>query len=181
MQTRDNRQKYGLITRLLHWGMAFLIIWQFSGMISSVTLGDEHALTETLSGNHYQVGTALFVLILIRLIWAFINREHRPRPPEGLLGYAARLGHLGLYVLLLAVPSAALIRAWGSERAFAPFGFEIFPARAPDTGIKAATDIGSNFHGELAWVLLVLILGHILMALFHHFVLKDGLLKRMAG
>ncbi|MFT4089093.1 MAG: cytochrome b [Asticcacaulis sp.] len=180
MKFTDTRQTYGVFTRLLHWGMAFLIIWQFSGMISKVTLGRDHALTEALSGNHSQIGTILFLLILIRLVWALINRQHRPSQGEGLLSYAARLGHLGLYVLMLAVPSAALIRAWGNERAFSPFGFEIFAARTPETVNKTATDIGSNFHGELGWVLLALVCGHIFMALFHHFVLKDGTLKRMA-
>ena len=78
---------------------------------------------------------------------------------------------------MLAVPSAALLRAWGGVRGFAPFGFQIFAPRAPDQVVKAATDIGSNFHGELAWVMGVLILGHIAMTLFHQIVLRDRLLR----
>jgi cytochrome b561 len=36
-------------------------------------------------------------------------------------------------------------------------------------------------HSLLSWVLCVLIVAHILVALFHRLVLKDGILSRMAG
>jgi cytochrome b561 len=36
-------------------------------------------------------------------------------------------------------------------------------------------------HSLLSWVLCVLIVAHILAALFHRLVLKDGILSRMAG
>ena len=32
----------------------------------------------------------------------------------------------------------------------------------------------------LAWLLLIMVAGHIGVALFHHFVKKDGVLRRMA-
>lgn len=158
-----------------------LMVWQFGGMLSERILGEDAALAQALSGNHYQVGTVLFLLIVFRILWAFLNRHHRPPHATGIMGYAARLGHFSLYALMLLVPTAALLRAWGGERAFAPFGFEIFPARSPDQVVKTATDIGGNFHGELAWVMGVLILGHVLMSAFHHLVLRDGAWQRMAG
>ncbi len=46
-----------------------------------------------------------------------------------------------------------------------PASFEAFSAR--------------TVHGLLAWVLGALIAAHVLAALYHHFVRKDGLLKRM--
>lgn len=181
MSLRDTPLHYGTVSRALHWSIAVLMLWQFGGMLSKLALGRDHALTELLAGNHGQVGTVLFVLIVIRLIWAFGNRNQRPAPQPGLMGYAARLGHFAMYVIMLLVPVAALVRAWGGERAFAPFGFEIFPARADSEVITAATEFGNNLHGEFAWILGILILGHVVMALFHHFVLRDGLLRRIAA
>ena len=181
MKIWDTSVSYGTVTRALHWGIAVLLVWQFSGMISKVSLGRDHDLTKLLSGNHGQIGTVLFVLIALRLIWAFINRNRRPTAQPGLAGYAARLGHAAMYAIMFLVPFAALMRAWGGERAFAPFGFEIFAARAPENVVTAAVEFGNNLHGEFAWVLGLLILGHIVMALFHHFILRDGLLKRIAA
>lgn len=177
MQTSISR--YGTASRALHWVMAILLGWQFSGMISKVTLGKDHALTKILSGNHMQVGTVLFLLICVRILWSLKTLRQRPAHEEGFAGMAARIGHIALYALMLIIPSAALIRAWGAERAFAPFGFEIFAARAEQDVNTAAVEFGGNFHGELGWVLLALIVGHIAMALYHHFVKKDGLLHRM--
>src|SRR5690606_16732066 len=30
---RDNGLRYGLVTRILHWSMAVVILWQFSGLV----------------------------------------------------------------------------------------------------------------------------------------------------
>lgn len=179
MQTKDPHTRYGKASRALHWAMAALLGWQFSGMLSKITLGKDHAVTELLSGNHSQIGSLLFVLICIRLLWSIKTLRERPRHDEGFAGTTARIGHIALYALMLIIPSAALIRAWGGERAFAPFGFEIFSARAKEEVNVGAVDFGGNFHGELGWVLFAMILGHIGMALYHHYVKKDGLLNRM--
>ena len=37
----------------------------------------------------------------------------------------------------------------------------------------------SALHSWLGWLLLLLVVGHISMALIHHFVWKDGLINRM--
>lgn len=180
MQLRDTPARYGTISRFLHWAMTALILWQLTGMVLKVTIGRDHQITNIFTPYHSAIGTVLFGLIVLRVIWLFLNRASRPGHAAGLMGYAARLGHFALYALMLIVPSAALIRAWGGERAFAPFGFEIFPARTPEEVVTGAVAFGNALHGELAWVMAVLILGHIAMALFHQFVLRDGLLRRMA-
>lgn len=180
MQLRDTPERYGTISRLFHWSMAALILWQLTGMALKVTIGRDHAITRIFTPYHSAIGTVLFCLIVLRVVWLFVNRAHRPDHATGFMGYAARLGHFALYALMFTVPLAALIRAWGGERAFAPFGFEIFAARSPEAVVPAAVTFGDALHGELAWVMAALILGHIAMALFHQFVLRDRLMKRMA-
>ncbi|CAM3254393.1 cytochrome b [Paracoccus nototheniae] len=179
MTIADSPARYGALSRFFHWAIAALLVWQFGGICSEAILGEDHPLAARLSANHTQVGTILFVLIVCRVVWAILNRGRRPDHGPGLLGYAARLGHFSLYALMLAVPTAALLRAWGNERAFAPFGFPIFAPRSPDQVVQTATAIGSNFHGEMAWIMGVLILGHVAMAILHQVAWRDGTLKRM--
>ena len=181
MQIWDSHERYGVISRPVHWGMAALMLWQFSGMLSKITLGKDSALTKALSGNHTEIGTLLLILIVFRIVWAFLNRNNRPPHEKGLAGLAAKAGHLALYALMALVPVTAVIRAWGGEWGYSPFGIQIFAGREPDQVITTATAIGSNFHGELAWIMGALILGHIFMALAHHLLARDGTLKRMAG
>jgi cytochrome b561 len=175
---RDTPAQYGLVTRLLHWGMALILLWQFTGMILRLLLG-RTPLMAFWVGSHQSVGTVLLALILLRLGWAWLNRGRRPAPDRGPVGRAARLGHGLLYALLLVVPCLAFLRAFGNGRGYAFFGYPVVPR----TGVRiewmaAPADL---LHGKLAWLLLALIVGHVVMALVHHFAWRDGLLLRMAG
>lgn len=176
LPVRDTRAVYGRITRLLHWLIAALMLWQFVGMGLRLIFGRQ-PLVSFFVGSHQQVGTVLFVLIVLRVIWAVLNRSNRPDHGAGLIGLGARLGHLALYALMLVIASVAILRAYGNTRSFAPFGFEIFPARTEE--ITWMTNLAGALHGELAWVLAVLILGHIGMVGVHEAMWKDGTLAKM--
>ena len=175
---RDTGLLYGRVTRLLHWSIAALMLWQFFGMGMRLIFGRQPWLGPFV-GTHQMVGTVLFVLILMRTLWAVLNRNNRPDHGHGLIGLAARLGHLALYLLMLVITTVALLRAYGGSRAFAPFGFEIFPARSEE--ITWMTKLGGALHGELSWLLGALILGHVLMVGVHEAMWRDGTLARMLG
>ena len=76
IQWLDTPERYGLITRTLHWGMALILAWQFLGMILRQLLG-RTPLVSTIAGTHSSVGTLLFALIVIRLLWGLMNRINR--------------------------------------------------------------------------------------------------------
>ncbi len=174
----DTPSHYGLVTRALHWGIAALILWQWTGMALRLMLGRQPVVSFFV-GLHQPVGAVLFCLIVARVLWAIANRRNRPAHGPGLVGTAARLGHLALYAVMLAVPSAALLRAWGEERPFAPFGFTIFPGR--EAPVDWAVGLGNAVHGELAWTLAALVAGHVVMVGVHEGMWRDGTLARMAG
>ncbi|MFE3836167.1 cytochrome b [Pseudogemmobacter sonorensis] len=174
----DRPAAYGLVTRLLHWSIAGLILWQFTGMILRGILG-RHPVSGFFVGLHQPIGALLFVMILARILWALVNRRRRPPHGAGLIGLAARLGHFALYAVMLVVPLSALLRAFGQERAFAPFGITVFPAR--DEPVAWMVTLGDALHGEVAWLLLALILGHVAMVIVHEWLWRDRTLARMAG
>ena len=175
---RDTPERYGRISRLLHWGMAALILWQFLGMAVKLTLG-RVPLSGFFVGLHAPVGVTLFLLILARAFWALAMRHRRPAQATGLAGLAARAGHTALYLLMLIIPTLALLRAYGAERPFAVFGIPLFPAR--ESPIDWMVSAGQLLHGTLAWTLCALVFGHIAMALLHQALWRDGTLTRMAG
>lgn len=175
----DTPHRFGLVSRALHWGMAALFLWQFTGMALKVTIG-RTGLTSFFVGSHAGVGTLLFALVLLRGAWGLLNARRRPMPDRGLLGRFAVLGHLALYALMIVVPSLALLRSYGSGRAFAPFGLPLFPGFEGGP-ISWMTAPGNAAHGLLGWTLLALIAGHIAMVALHRFVWRDAVLDRMAG
>lgn len=175
---RDTPQAYGLVTRALHWSVAALILWQFLGMGLRLVFGRQ-PFVGFFVGTHQPVGTVLFLLIVLRILWALANRRDRPGHGDGPLGLAARAGHALLYLVMAAVPMVALLRAWGGERPFAPFGIPVFPGR--ETPIAWTQSLADALHGELAWLLGLMILGHVVMVGLHEGMWRDGTLARMAG
>lgn len=175
---RDTGLHYGKITRALHWAMALLFLWQFLGMSLRLLLG-RTPLVSLFVGTHASIGTLLMTLALIRALWGLSNLRNRPAHEGGLVGTAARLGHLGLYTLMLIVPLLALLRAYGSQRGAAIFGVPVVPG-APEK-IDWMVNAGNAAHGLLAWCLLTMVVGHLGMVIIHRTVWKDNVLNRMAG
>ena len=160
MTIKDDNERYGKVSRLLHWGMALLILWQFLSAGARFFF-DETAVEAFFWPTHKPVGVLILVLAVIRAIWAVVNMTNRPKA----LTLVSKLGHISLYLLLLAIPIVALLRQYGSGRSFEPFGIPVFSGFE---GEKIQwTDLGSNFHSTLGWILLALILGHIVMAVWH--------------
>lgn len=175
----DTPDRYGLISRLLHWSMALLLLWQFAGMIVKITLGRSSELAGFMVGTHKPIGLILMLLILARGVWGLSQWRHRPAHPRTLVGRAASAGHAVLYLLMAWVPLVALLREYGSGKPFAPWGVTVFPGSGVELGWTRS--LASATHSELAWTLLALIVGHVLMVAVHHFHWRDRTLARMAG
>lgn len=175
MQLQDSKERYGTISRFLHWSMALAMAWQFATAAARALLEDT-AIERFLWGTHKTVGLLLIVLVLVRAAWSLYNRGHQP--PS--LNVMAQLGHLALYALMVFVPLLALLRQYGSGRSFEPLGLPLMPG----TGQKIEWMMApaNLLHGWLGWLLLALILGHIAMVFVHRRRPQDeDVLARMLG
>ena len=173
----DSESRYGLVTRILHWGMAALFAAQFLSAGARALLPRGDAFRDLVWSYHQPLGATLFLLVIARGVWGIVNLSRRPGH-EGLMGKAAKLGHAALYGLMIVVPGSRLLAAAGSERGFRYLGIEVFPAREAEIAWMQAA---AEWHGEMGWLLAGLVLGHIVMAVgWHHFVRRDDTLRRMA-
>ncbi len=161
MMIRDNQHRYGSVSRILHWGMALLLAWQFLSAGAHLLL-DDTAVEAFFWPTHKPLGFALFVLIVLRAAWAL--RHLRVRPPS--VNRLATAGHVTLYLLVLVVPALALLRQYGSGRAFEPFGIPLMPGFEGER-IDWMMAPGNLLHSWLGWLLLVLVAGHVFMAIWH--------------
>ncbi|SEK46629.1 cytochrome b561 [Roseovarius nanhaiticus] len=177
-QLTDSQDRYGLISRIFHWGMALLFAAQFLSAAAHWALPREHAVREALWSYHPTLGATLFLLVLLRGVWGLANIGRRPGH-SGLLGRAAFAGHLAIYALMVIVPSVRLLAAAGGTRGFSYLGIPIFPAQPAEIAWMRAP---AEWHGEMGWILALLVLGHAAMAiLWHHLIKRDGTLQRMTG
>ncbi|MFQ1700110.1 cytochrome b [Loktanella agnita] len=173
----DSPDRFGLISRVFHWGMAALFAAQFTSAAAHWALPRENTLRETLWSFHTDLGITLFVLVVLRGAWGLWNLRNRPAH-DGQIGGAAKAGHVVLYGLMVVVPLVRIVAAAGGRRGLSYFGMSIVPAR--ETAI-AWTQAVSEWHGELGWTLAAVILGHILFAVvYHRMIQKDGVMERMA-
>lgn len=172
----DHPEGYGAVTRAFHWLMAALFAWQFLSAILHAVDRDMPAARFFWSW-HSSVGFLLLVTVVLRGVWALANLGNRPVYAVGLLGTAARLGHLVLYLLMLAIPTLAVVRAYGSGRGLSVFGIEVFTGSGER--IPALMAPANAAHGLLGWTLLALVAGHIVMALAHAYLWREDTLTRM--
>ncbi len=177
----DSPERYGLISRILHWGMAYLLVWQF-GVILAYRLFGPLEIIKTITWYgpyHGTVGLLTALLVAIRAVWTLLNRHRRPSYGRGWLGRLAAIGHVGLHFIMFAVPWVALLRTYGVGGGWSPWGLPLIPATGQRVEWMVA--IGDASHGILAWTLAALMAGHVAMAIVHGMMLRDDVVSRMAG
>ncbi len=170
--------RYDPIARSLHWLIALMILGSFAlGLyMHELPLSPQKL---KLYSWHKWAGVSIFLLVLGRAAWRI---THRPPPlPSGMTALQKTLagaGHGLLYLLMFAIPLSGWLMS--SAKGFQTVWFGILPL--PDLVAKDA-DLGDalrSLHEALNLLLALSVAGHVLMALKHHFIDKDGLLLRMA-
>ena len=169
----DTKERYGRISRIFHWGMAVLIAWQLLKFFDRIAEG-EHWVGQVLVPWHVSIGSLLLLLVVLRLIWAIRQKDNRP-DQDPALAIWVKAGHGLLYLGILLMPVLGIFYLLGNGYGWKVFGVQLL-AKGEEIPWMAA--VGS-LHSPLAWILLVLIVGHIGMALWHQFVRRDGVLRRM--
>ena len=172
MNWLDSEQRYGAVSRALHWSMATLLLL----MLGTEWLAEIVAMSEREAmALHKSVGVLLLGLLVFRLLWRRVN--HGRLEAHAHWKCAARLGHLALYAAMLVIPVSGLLVALGSGHGVEFFGL---PLIAPGAEIEWLEEAAEETHEVLANLLWLLIGGHVAASLAHQFWLRDHTLKRMA-
>ncbi|XKE44487.1 cytochrome b/b6 domain-containing protein [Halomonas organivorans] len=173
MNWLDTEQRYGLVSRVLHWSMALLVLLMLASdwWMEALEGVGEARLMEW----HKSIGVLLLGLLAARLAWRWLNRGRLAAPAHWRL--AARLGHLALYALLLLLPVSGVFTAWGSGHGVAFFGLPLIPAGAEIEWLEESFE---EIHEVAANLLWLMIGGHVLAALAHQWWLGERSLQRMS-
>lgn len=170
---REAVARYSGVSILLHWLIAALLI---ANVIIAFTMED----TPGLFAWHKSIGILVLLLTLVRIVWRLTHPW--PALPDGIAPWVratARLTHVGFYVLLIVVPLLgwATVSA-GSRGTGALLGgipwFDLPVGKSPDLH-----EALGGAHELAAFLTLALVALHVAGALKHHFVDRNGLLRRM--
>ena len=178
MRIRNTEHGYGWLTIVLHWLVALSVFGLFGLGLFMVDLSYYSSWYQTAPNIHKSVGVLLFFTMLFRLFWRVINpNTASPANHKNWEKTGAKLGHFLLYVVLFSLMISGYLISTADGRAISVFSW--FDVPASITHIQQQEEIAGDIHEVLAWSLMVLVAGHALAALKHHFIDKDSTLVRM--
>jgi cytochrome b561 len=175
--TGDIQARHPRVLVLLHWLTALCLVLAAAFILTRDQM-DGRTLRMWLLEGHRHFGLFILILFFVRLVVRLrtgrLPAEENTAWP---LRVAAGLTHVALYALLLAQPLLgwALTSAAGKTVDF--FGIALPALVAEDEDLA---DTLHTWHENTAWALLILICLHAGAALWHHFVMRDGVLRRMS-
>jgi cytochrome b561 len=167
--------RYDLTTIYLHWATAALVValWSIGQTIDFAPRGEWRDGYRTL---HFLCGVSLAAVVFIRLMWRIGGGRKLADANPGLLGKATMLVHRLLYAMLVSTLLLGLFNLWQRGDMIVFIGR--VPAFDPDN--KWLRETVEDLHALSANWLVILSGAHAVAALFHHFVLRDGVLRRMS-
>ena len=175
MSATHNPTQFALLSRILHWLMAVLLVTMlFIGVSMVGKLGDYHWLLAL----HRPLGILILILAAIRLVTRLLTRA--PELPAG-MSQSERLvvkaSERLLYFLFIALPVVGWAMQSAGHYPIVMFGSVHLPPILPAMPQRYATLRAS--HTILAYLLFLTFLAHFGAVLFHTLILRDGILSRM--
>ena len=177
-------QRFDSIAISLHWLTLALIVAQFSaGWLHVYLLAQSpDALqwpeSQLVIAIHRSLGSLIWLVTLGRIVWR-LGFASLPPFPEHMPKFQRRMAtanEYALYALLLLQPLTGLAQFLFRGRPFSLF-FLTVPVAFPADPLAVLWF--HQIHRFGAFAMLALIAAHALAAVFHHYVLKDNMLKRM--
>jgi len=171
------RLRYGAVAQIFHWATAILVVIAFvyspggsEDRVYSLARDFDRQLHETL-------GLTVLSIVALRLAWRTFDVAPDDPPMPSWMRIAAKLVHVALYALLLGVPLTAIAGAWLEGHPLTLLGnVRIVPWLPESHTLGSAIASVHTWLGDtILWVAGV----HAAAALYHHFVLRDGVLRSM--
>jgi cytochrome b561 len=180
MQKDSVFQDFTAPAKFFHWLMAAIIIvaW-FVGFYGAEMLSYSvpHSGKAEMITLHKNISTTVLLLIVLRSAWRLTHRPPHAPHTSAFQHFAVQAGHFMLYFLMIAMPLSGWANSSSAGYAVEFAGIIPLPALVPTN--PAIQPIYDAIHQYLGWFTGALILGHIVMALKHHFIDRDHTLRGM--
>lgn len=169
--------RYGAVAQAFHWVTAISVLVAF---IYSPGGSEQHVYSHARDFDrqlHETLGLCVLALAAMRVLWRMVDTRPDPLPTSRWMRVAANALQWSLYLLLFALPFTAITGAWLEGHPLTLLADVEIPSLlgvSHDAGAAVAT-----IHTWLGDAILWLAGFHALAGLYHHVVLKDGVLASM--
>lgn len=168
--------KHNAITRLIHWITALLVIAAFALGPEDIDEMENPGLDWGLQA-HETLGLLIFGLTIFRIVWIFFTQKPLDVPMSRTMQIASKAVQGMLYLLLLSVPLTAVLGTWLEGDSLSLFRNATIVS--PFATSENLGELLLDIHPALADILIWLAGAHAAAGLFHHYILKDEVLKSM--
>lgn len=174
MSLKSTPERYGNVALTLHWSSAALILLLIPMGFAMQSAPD--GLRMALYRVHVVAGLLVGGLTLFRIIWwlAFDRKPHASENSQAFQRIAAKAVHGAFYIVLLLLTASGIgtLILTGLGSILASGDGAPLPANLMHVPPRLA-------HGVMARLLIALLVLHVLGALYHHWIKRDGLAGRM--
>ncbi len=169
--------RYGAVAQAFHWASAVLVVAAFvygpggsEQRVYSAAKDVDRQLHETL-------GLAVLALALLRMAWRAFDAAPADPPVPAWMKLSSKIVRATIYALLLIVPLTAILGAWLEGHPLTLLGnVRLNPAFGEAHSVGSAI---ASLHTWLGDTILWVAGLHAAAALYHHFVLRDRVLRSM--
>lgn len=164
--------RYNGVSQALHWLIALLAFALLAmGKLFDVDADDANGIF----GWHTALGLSVLILMVVRTGWRLTHLVPPPAPGPDWQQQVARLTHVAFYGLLFLLPLTGWLLTSAEGDPVSLFGL---PVPALPVG-EDGEDFLEETHEILGNVLMLLAALHVAAGLKHHFIDRDGVLRRM--
>jgi len=172
----DDGTNYDGVAIFLHWATALLVIVQFA--MANLWDSFDKPTRQGLESIHVSLGVLLSAVVLARIVWRLIPGHQRPVIVSGWVQLASKAVHYLLYLLLVAQAALGFGWRWAQGHPVEFFGLFGIPGPYGELG-RPTRHIFHDLHVNVAWAIVIIAGLHAIAALYHHYFLRDRVLKRM--
>lgn len=167
-------EKYSKLQVILHWVMALIVGYcMFSALIKGYLPKPDKAI---VMDYHKWLGILVLMLLSIRIVVRFSTKQPDLNSGNPIQDKLAHFAHILLYFFMFIVPLAGILMMQYGGYNLSFFGLPIPQFTNVD---KTFSKYIKEFHEVLGFIFIGLVGLHLLAALKHHLIDKDGLLNRM--
>ncbi len=169
-------QRYTSLQIALHWFTLLLFIAIYAAVLAHEAFPKEDPMRANLMRLHMSLGILSGMVLLVRLAAKLWSPRLPVEPGPVWAQRAAQLGHLGLYVLMIGLPITGVVFTTLGGRPPMFFGLQLPALFAEDKAMAGSVKEVHELLANLGYALVAL---HAAAALWHHHLLKDGVMARM--
>ncbi|MBS6360387.1 cytochrome b [Burkholderia sp.] len=168
--------RYNSAAIFFHWAIFVLVALAYLAIeVRGPTGSDSRVFWMNV---HLTAGSLVLALSVLRIVWRAVTRAPEALPQPALLAFFAKLTHIALYEFIVAQPllGIMIINMGGKPVTLDWLGVS-YTLFGPDKVMRPTVKDAHELLGNVFYFVIGL---HALAALYHHFVRRDGMLRRMS-